>query len=87
MTTIDIAGGLDTQPVWQQLTGALGAIRQAFLRRRKERREIIAISRLGPRLISDMGLDPERVHEALEGTWDEVQPVAFRLLLPRDLRL
>ena len=87
MTTMDVTSGFPTQPIWQDLVGAQIAGWQTFLRRREEHRRVAAISRLGPRLIRDMGLDPERIHEALEGTWEEVQPVAFRLLLPRDVRV
>ena len=68
MTTMDVTSGFPTQPIWQDLVGAQIAGWQTFLRRREEHRRVAAISRLGPRLIRDMGLDPERIHEALEGT-------------------
>jgi uncharacterized protein YjiS (DUF1127 family) len=53
----------------------------------QERQVIVALSRLGPRLIRDMGFDPEQVYEALDGTWDEVDPANFRGHLPRRHRV
>lgn len=54
---------------------------------RNERQAIVALSRLDPRLIRDMGFDPEQVCEALDGTWDEVDPAISRWQLPRKDRV
>lgn len=39
---------------------------------------LAGLSRLPPHLIRDMGLDPARVYDAVEGTWDEVNPGRYR---------
>jgi uncharacterized protein YjiS (DUF1127 family) len=43
-----------------------------LLRRRRQRRLFVRISRLPPHLMRDIGFAPEDVYDALEGSWDEV---------------
>lgn len=45
---------------------------QASARRLEERRILARLSRLNSRLLKDMGLDPEAIYEAVDGTWDEL---------------
>jgi hypothetical protein len=86
MTTLDFTGGFRTQPVWQGLVGALVAGWQNF-GGAVSSVAIAAIARLAPHVIRVFGFDPERLHDVLDGTWDEVKPVAFRRVLPRDRRV
>lgn len=87
MTATDIPFGLRIGTSRYDFLGALGAGWQAFRQRRRERRDLVRISRLGPRIIRDIGLDPEEVYEALDGSWDEVEPIRFWRLLPRTTRV
>jgi uncharacterized protein YjiS (DUF1127 family) len=50
---------------------------RTFARRRKERRTVVKLSRHGPHLLRDLGLDPDAVYGALDGTWDEVEHDRF----------
>lgn len=54
---------------------------RAMRRHREERRALVRLCRLPPRLLLDMGFDPERLYEALDGTWDEVGPAHLSVLL------
>lgn len=83
MATLDIALRIPGERVRYDFVGALQAAWSAFAERRRERRTLVAISRLPPHVIRDMGFDPERIYEALDGTWDEVDPSSWRGLLPR----
>lgn len=56
---------------------------RAMLAHREERRMIVKVSRLPARIIRDMGFDPELVYEALDGSWDEVDPAGYRPYMPR----
>lgn len=67
--------------------GALEAGWRAMRRHRQERRALVSLSRQDPRLLRDMGFDPEEVYRALDGSWDEVDPANFRAHLPRRERL
>ena len=60
------------------LWGTLRAGWRAVLRHREERRIVVALSRKPPRLLRDMGMDPEQVYAALDGSWDEVDPASRR---------
>jgi hypothetical protein len=87
MATMDVTLGFRGRSLVQDLLIALRAGWQTLLRRQEERRAIVAISRLGPHIIRDMGLDPERIHEELRGGWDAIDPVGFRSLLPKDAHI
>jgi uncharacterized protein YjiS (DUF1127 family) len=87
MAAMDVTLGFRGRSLVHDLLDALRAGWQTFLNRREERRTIVAISRLGPHLIRDMGLDPERIYEELRGGWDEVDPASFRILLPKDAHI
>jgi uncharacterized protein YjiS (DUF1127 family) len=69
------------------IRGMLVAGLRAMRCYRSERQALIALSRLDPRLIRDLGFDPEQVYEALDGTWDEVDPASLRSQLPRKDRV
>lgn len=86
-TTLEIPLALRLDGFRYDFIGALGAGWRAFRQRRRERRTLIEISRLGPRVIRDIGLDPEQVYEALDGSWDEMEPLRLRWLLPRASRV
>ena len=58
------------------LLEALRAAWQRHLRRRADRLALQHAGRLGPRLLADMGFDPELVRAA-QGGWDELRPNGF----------
>lgn len=66
--------------------GAVIAGWRAFRQHRAERRTLVALSRMGPHMIRDLGFDPEQVYAALDGSWDEVDPSSFGGALPRRAR-
>lgn len=53
----------------------------AMRRHRENHRALVALAQKPPRLLRDMGLDPERLYEALDGTADEVGPAHLSRLL------
>lgn len=71
-------------PARLDFLGAVHAGWRAFLLGRRQRRDIVAVSRLPPHVIRDMGYDPEQIYYQLKGSWDELDPVTFRMLLPKD---
>jgi uncharacterized protein YjiS (DUF1127 family) len=87
MALLDITARMPRSRVRYDLLGALQAAWHAFGQHRQDRRTLITISRMSPRLIRDMGFDPDRVYEALDGTWDEVDPASYRGMLPRRGRI
>lgn len=87
MAMIDLARASSGERVRYDLIGAFQAGWRAFLEHRRKRRVLVAISRLPPHIIRDFGLDPERVYEALDGSWDEVDPATLRRHLPRRERI
>lgn len=87
MTAIELSREFHQRRVRYDLVGALQAAWQAFVQRRRERHTVIALARLSPRMLRDMGIDPERVYEAVEGTWDEVEPHRLERDTPRRERL
>jgi uncharacterized protein YjiS (DUF1127 family) len=62
----------------RSLLAVVGRLWGVALDRRKERRALVRLSRLPPHLIRDVGLEPERVYKALDGSWDEVLREPFR---------
>ncbi|WP_159590804.1 hypothetical protein [Chelativorans xinjiangense] len=87
MSTTAISAKLRKERVRYDLLGTLLAGWRAMRLHRRERRAMVAISRLDPRLISDMGFDPELIYEALDGSWDEVDPARLLRHLPRKARI
>lgn len=87
MTAIELSAEFREGRTRYDFIGTLLAGLRAMRRHRRERQAIIAISRLDPRLISDMGFDPELMYEALDGSWDEIDPANFRRYLPRQARI
>lgn len=63
------------------LIGTLQAGWRAMRLHRETHRTLIALSRKPPRLLRDMGLDPERLYEMLDGTPDEVGAAHLSRLL------
>ena len=53
----------------------------AFLRRRKERRSLRQLWRLGPHLVRDAGL-PDEVRAAVGGGWEDLRPATLRWPAP-----
>jgi uncharacterized protein YjiS (DUF1127 family) len=78
MATIDIFEATRREsPVRIGFFARLIAIWQAYIRQVEEHRAIVRLSRLGPHLIRDMGFDPDEIHAALDGTWDEYPRRSF----------
>ncbi|MCK5933118.1 MAG: DUF1127 domain-containing protein [Fulvimarina manganoxydans] len=58
--------------------GILATLRvgmRAMRDHRRARRNWVYLSRMPPRLLRDMGLEPEEIYQKLDGTFDEVGPV------------
>ena len=87
MTAIELSRELEARRVRYDLFGALQAAWQAFVQHRRERRTVVALARLSPRILRDMGIDPERVYEAVDATWDEVDPHRLVRILPKRERV
>ena len=77
MTTIELFDDPSRKSVGFGFLGRVGMALVEISQRREERRTVVKLSRKGPRLIRDMGLDPAAVYGALDGTWDEVQGDRF----------
>ena len=56
---------------------AIRAAWHAWLRRRADRNALALAGLRGPRLVADMGLDPEAVRAATGGSWDDLSPNGF----------
>jgi uncharacterized protein YjiS (DUF1127 family) len=78
MTMIELTDVYARPPTLRLAIGIPDFLR-TFLRRRRARRLLARLSRLSPHLIRDIGLDPDEVHDAVAGTWDEVIPGRCRL--------
>ncbi|PRD40890.1 hypothetical protein C5748_24380 [Phyllobacterium phragmitis] len=87
MTTTTVSGEIREERVRYDFLGTLKAGWRAMRRHRQERRALVALSRLPPHVIRDMGCDPEQIYAALDGSWDEVDPGNFRNHLPRKERI
>ncbi|MCT8999002.1 DUF1127 domain-containing protein [Chelativorans intermedius] len=87
MPTTAISARFQQKRVRYDVLGTLMAGWRAMRLHRQERRAIVEISRLDPRLIRDMGFDPEQIYEALDGSWDEVDPTGLGRLLPGGERI
>jgi hypothetical protein len=60
---------------------------KAWRERRRSARALLVLARRDPRLIRDMGLDPEAIRAALEGSWDDMRPADAREHLPHASRI
>lgn len=70
MTTYDLT---NSRPARRFVLVNAGAAAFARLARRdEEHRTIVQLSRMSPRLLGDMGFDPDVIYGAVDGTWDEV---------------
>lgn len=87
MTAFELSAEFREGHVRYDFLGTLLAGWHAMRRHRRERRALVAISRLGPRLIRDMGFEPQQIYAALEGSWDEVDPAKLQRFLPRGGRI
>ncbi len=63
-------------PARPSLLAAFRAAWQDHRRRRADRRALALAGLRGPRLVADMGLDPEAVRAAM-GSWDALRPNGF----------
>lgn len=59
------------------LLSAIGAAYGRALQRQRDRRLIAELSRRNPRVLADMGFDPDAIYAAVESTWDAA-PAAHR---------
>jgi uncharacterized protein YjiS (DUF1127 family) len=80
-TATDFAEDFRATPRLDARPHALMAAWQAFRRAREERRALAQIARLGPRLIRDIGLDPEQVRGQVGG-WDDLRPTGLLFQSP-----
>lgn len=88
MSVLELQGRVPVRAVRYDFLATLRAGWRAMLAHREERRAVVKLSRLPVHVIRDMGFDPERVYEALDGSWDEVDPAnPYRDRLPRTGRL
>jgi len=87
MTAIELSASFRERPIRYDFLGTLIAGWQAMRRHRRERRELVALSRRAPHVIRDMGFDPEEVYAALNGSWDEIDPTRFHSYLPKKERV
>lgn len=71
----------DLGPYRSDLAATLLVGWRAMRRHRENHRALVELSRKPPRLLRDMGLDPERLYEMLDGTPDEVGPAYLSRLL------
>ena len=76
MTTIDISATFD-RPT-PRIALAVPSFIPTLIRRHRERRLLVLLSRLPPHLICDAGFDPDEVYGAVEGTWNEINPGRYR---------
>ena len=53
---------------------ALGLAWQGYRQRRADRRALALAGLRGPRLVADMGLDPEAVQAAIGADWGALRP-------------
>lgn len=82
MTTIVVSPHpADFGPHRSDLLATLLVGWRAMRRHRESHRALVALSRKPPRLLRDMGVDPERLYEMLDGTPDEVGPAYLSRLL------
>ncbi len=88
MSVIELRAHVPARAVRYDFLATLRAGWRAMLAHREERRTIVKLSRLPVHVIRDMGFDPESVYEALDGSWDEVDPAnPYRDHLPRTGRV
>ena len=87
MATLDFGGVHHDERIGHRSWATLRAGWQSYARRRQERRGLAAIARLGPRLIADVGLDPQRIEGTVGGGWDRLDPVGLRMLMPSGARV
>ena len=84
MSTSSLSKTWHDQPARTGLAGAIATIWQRLLRRLADHRALQHLADIDPRLIRDMGLDPDRVRTA-SGNWD-VHPATEWMHRPTDLR-
>ncbi|MBB2970329.1 hypothetical protein [Mesorhizobium sp. RMAD-H1] len=87
MTAIELSTRFRQKTDRYDFLGTLIAGWTAMRHHRQERREFVALSRLAPHVIRDMGFDPEEIYAALNGSWDEVDPARFHGYLPKKERV
>jgi uncharacterized protein YjiS (DUF1127 family) len=51
---------------------------RTFRRRIEEHRVLVSLSRKNPRLLRDMGFEPDEIYDTVRNTWDEVPPARRR---------
>jgi uncharacterized protein YjiS (DUF1127 family) len=70
MTAIEFSREFREERLRYDFLGALQAAWRAFLANRRERQNLVVLFRLPLHVIRDVGLDPEDVYAALDGSWD-----------------
>jgi uncharacterized protein YjiS (DUF1127 family) len=77
MAHIESIAYAEHQSVESSVVSRLKAAWNRYLQARQDRHLIAKLSRLDQHLVEDMGLDPERIYAAVDGTWDEVRRSEF----------
>jgi uncharacterized protein YjiS (DUF1127 family) len=62
----------EAEPVSLNFWNAIRSGWNAYLAVRQQRRTLLALSRLHPRLIKDIGYEPDSVYRVLDSPWDEL---------------
>ena len=76
-----IEAGMTSRPLPYSAPGfcaALAAAWRAYAAARRQRREIFALSRKSPRVLRDMGFDPQMVYRSCGRIEDELDPAIQR---------
>lgn len=74
MTAIEMEAGRPER-LTLNLTIAMPGFVSAFIRRRRQRRLYAELARLPDHIIRDIGFDPDEIHDAVQGTWDDLNPL------------
>ncbi len=74
MSTTETLGFAPSRPAEHRVGSGVGRLLHAFATRRRQKRDLVRLARVEPRLLRDMGFDPAVVREAVRGTWDEIDP-------------
>ena len=87
MTAIELSREYEARRMRYDFLGALQVGWRAFVAHRRERDTVIALARLSPRALRDIGIDPEQVYDAVDGGWDEIDPHRLVRVLPKRERI
>ena len=84
MATFDLFDGINQDepsrrlPIRTSLFAPFAEAWHTFHRRIEEQRILVSLSRKNPRLLRDMGFEPDEIYDTVRNTWDEVPPARRR---------